>query len=78
MFQNIVQRRIFGPKVDEATGTRRKLHNEELLNFYSSSNIIKMLSTRSTKWSGHVACMGEEWDVDRVLVRIPEKISRRT
>jgi hypothetical protein len=28
-------RRIFGPKRDEVTGDWRKLHNEELHNFYS-------------------------------------------
>jgi hypothetical protein len=27
--------RIFGPKRDEVTGGRRKLHNEELHNLYS-------------------------------------------
>jgi hypothetical protein len=28
--------RIFGPKREEATGSWRKLHNEELHNVYSS------------------------------------------
>jgi hypothetical protein len=31
---NKVLRRIFGPKRDEVTGEWRKLHNEELHNFY--------------------------------------------
>jgi hypothetical protein len=30
VFENRVLRRIFGPKRDEMTGGRRKLHNEEL------------------------------------------------
>ena len=30
VFENRVLRRIFGPKWDEVTGKRRKLHNEEL------------------------------------------------
>jgi hypothetical protein len=30
VFENKVLRRIFGPKRDEMTGGRRKLHNEEL------------------------------------------------
>jgi hypothetical protein len=30
VFENKVLRRIFGPKSDEVTGERRKLHNEEL------------------------------------------------
>jgi hypothetical protein len=37
VFENRVLRRIFGPKRDEMTGDWRKLHNEELHNFYSSS-----------------------------------------
>jgi hypothetical protein len=35
VFQNRVQRRIFGPKRDEATGEWRRLHNEELYILYS-------------------------------------------
>jgi hypothetical protein len=36
VLQNRVLRRIFGPKRDEVTGEWRKLHNEELLDLYSS------------------------------------------
>jgi hypothetical protein len=36
VFENRVQRRIFGPKRDEATGEWRKLHNEELHDLCSS------------------------------------------
>jgi hypothetical protein len=32
--------RIFGSNRDKVTGGYRKLHNEELHNFYSSPNII--------------------------------------
>jgi hypothetical protein len=35
-----VLRRIFGSKRDEMVGGWRKLHNEELHNFYSSPHII--------------------------------------
>jgi hypothetical protein len=35
VFENMVLRRIFGPKRDEVTGEWRKLHNEELYNLYS-------------------------------------------
>jgi hypothetical protein len=34
--ENMVLRRIFGPKRDEVTGEWRKLHNEGLHNLYSS------------------------------------------
>jgi hypothetical protein len=30
VFENMVLRRIFGPRRDEVTGDWRKLHNEEL------------------------------------------------
>jgi hypothetical protein len=41
MFENRVLRKIFGPKRDEVTGDWRKLHTEELNDFYSTHNIIK-------------------------------------
>jgi hypothetical protein len=41
-FENRVLRRIFGPKKDEVTRGCKKLHNE-LLNVYSSSSIIRMI-----------------------------------
>jgi hypothetical protein len=40
---NSVLRGIFGPKRDEVTGKRRKLHNEELHNLYSSPDIIRQV-----------------------------------
>jgi hypothetical protein len=43
VFENRVLRRTFGPKRDEVTGGRRKLHNEELHNLYSSPNIIRII-----------------------------------
>jgi hypothetical protein len=46
MFDNRVLGRIFGPTKDEVTGYWRKLHNEELHNFYSSPSIIKMTKSR--------------------------------
>jgi hypothetical protein len=49
--------RICGPKIDEVVGGWKKLHNEELHNLYSSQNVIKMIKSRRTKWTEHVACM---------------------
>jgi hypothetical protein len=46
VFENRVLRRIFGPKRDEVTGDWRKLHNEELHNLHSPSNIIRMMKSR--------------------------------
>jgi hypothetical protein len=50
-------RRIFGPKRDEVTGVWRKLHNEELHNFYSSTSIIRMIKSTKMRWAGHVVRM---------------------
>jgi hypothetical protein len=38
VFENTILRRIFGPEKDEVTREWRKLHSEELHNFYSSPN----------------------------------------
>ena len=61
-------RRIFGSKRDEVTGEWRKLHNEELNDLYSSSNIVRVIKLRRMRWVGHVACMGTRKGVYRVLV----------
>jgi hypothetical protein len=71
VFENRVLRRIFGPKRDE-DGSWRKLHNDELHSLYSSPNIVRVIKSRRMRWAGHVARMGEERDVYRVLVGRPE------
>jgi hypothetical protein len=43
VFEDRVLRRIFGPQRDEVTGEWRKLHNEELLELYSSPGIVRMI-----------------------------------
>ena len=68
MFENRVLRRIFGPKRDEITRERRKLHNEELNELYSSPNIVRVIKSRRIRWAGHVERMGEKRSVYRVLV----------
>jgi hypothetical protein len=72
VFENRVLRRIFGPRRDEVTGEWRKLHNEELRDFHSSSSIIKIIKSRRMRWVGHVARMGEKRDAYRLLVGKPE------
>jgi hypothetical protein len=54
------------------TGEWRKLHNEELHNLYSSPDIISHIKARQMRWAGHVARMGEERKVYKVLVGKPE------
>jgi hypothetical protein len=57
VFENMVLRRIFGPKRDEVKGGWRKLHNEELHNLCSSQTIIIMIKSRRMRLAGHVARM---------------------
>jgi hypothetical protein len=72
VFGNRVLRRIFGPKRDGVTGGRRKLHNEELHNLYSSPNIIRIIKSRTMRWAGHVARMRENRNVYRLSVVKPD------
>ena len=58
VFEHRVLRRVFGPKRYEVTWERRKLHNEELNDLYSSSNIVWVIKLRKMRWAGHVASMG--------------------
>jgi hypothetical protein len=53
-----VLRRIFGPERNDMMGGWRELHFEELHNFYSSPNIIRVIKSRRMGWAEHVARMG--------------------
>jgi hypothetical protein len=68
-----VLRGVFGPKRAEVTGGWRKLHNEELNELYSLSNIVRVVKSRRMRWAVHVARMGEERGVHRVLVGKSER-----
>jgi len=45
LFENMVLR-IFGPRRDEITGEWRRLHNEELIDLYTSPNIVRVIKSR--------------------------------
>jgi hypothetical protein len=72
VFENRALRRIFGPKRDEITGEWRNVQSGELHNLYSSPDIIRQIKSRTMRWVGHVARMGEGRNVYRVLVGKPE------
>jgi hypothetical protein len=44
------------------------MHNDELHDLYSSPNVVRVIKSRRMRWAGHVARMGEETGVYRVLV----------
>ena len=70
-----LQSSLFGSQ-REVTGERRRLHNEELNDLYSSPYIVRVIKSRRMRWAGHVARMGEESRVYRVLVGKPEGRNR--
>ena len=58
--ENRVLRRMFGHKRDEVTGEwKKKLHNEELNDLYSSPNIVWVIKSIRIRWAGYVARMGD-------------------
>ena len=60
MFENMVLMRIFQLKRDEVTGEwKKKLHNEELNDLYSSPNIVWVIKSIRIRWAGYVARMGD-------------------
>jgi len=48
------------------------LQNEELNDLYSSPNIVRGIKSKRMIWDGHVASMGEERRMYRVLLGKPE------
>ena len=58
VFENMVLRRIFGPKWDEVTWEWRKLHIEELNDLYCSPNIFWVIKSRRMRWARNVARIG--------------------
>ena len=57
---------------DEVTGEWGRVRNEELNDLYSSPNIVRVIKSRRMRLVGHVAHMGEDRGVYRVLVGKPE------
>jgi hypothetical protein len=52
--------------------SKKKLHNEEFHNLYSSPDIIRMIKLRRITRAGHVARMAAKRNAYRVLVGNPE------
>ena len=48
------------------------MHKDELNDLYSTPNIVRVIKSRRMRWAGHVARMGEERGVYRVLMGKPE------
>jgi hypothetical protein len=75
MSENRVLRKICGPKRDELIVGRRKLHNEELHNLYSSPRTYNRIFKLSRMiWAGNLARMREKRNSYRILVGKPESM----
>jgi hypothetical protein len=72
LFEKLVLERKFRPNRDGLLGGCRKLHKEELHNWYSSI-ITRIIKSRKIRWGGHVARMGENTNVYRLLVGKAER-----
>jgi hypothetical protein len=72
LFENKVLRRIIGPKRDEVTGEWIKLHNEELNDLYSSSNIVRVIKIEKNEMGRACSAYGKRKGVYRVLLGKPE------
>ena len=61
--------RIFGLKTDEVTGKWRKLQKDELSDLYCSTYtfMVRVIKSRTMRWAGHVARMGERRGIYRVF-----------
>jgi hypothetical protein len=68
VFGNRVLRGIFGSTMHKVTAEwMEELHNEDLHILHSSPNIIRHMKSRRMRWEGHVACMGQERKLYKVL-----------
>jgi hypothetical protein len=70
IFENTVLR-IFGPNKEEVAGIWRILHNEELRNLCATSNIIRMIKSRTMRWAKHVAYKEDMRSWYKILVGEP-------
>jgi hypothetical protein len=73
MFENRMLRRIFGPKGEEVEGGWRRVHNGEPDNLFASPNIIKVITSRRMRWTGHMTRMEEMRNACSILVGGPDE-----
>jgi hypothetical protein len=73
VFDNMILKRLFGPKRDEVTREWRRLHNEETHNWYSSPDIIKQIKSGGMKWAGLVVRMGDSEKCTRFWLESPKE-----
>jgi hypothetical protein len=72
VFVNRVPKKISEPERDEATGEWKRLHIEDLYDQFYSPNIIRVIISRTTRWTGLVARTGVRRGAYRYLMGKPE------
>jgi len=72
VIENRALRHTFVPKRDALTGEWRRLHKHELYALFSSPNIIRVIKSKTVRWTGNAARMGER-GVYSVLVGDPRE-----
>jgi hypothetical protein len=55
--ENRVLKRMLEHKGEEVAGGWRRLHNEELHNLYASTYIVRVITSRRMRWTGHIVRM---------------------
>jgi hypothetical protein len=70
--ENRVRGRIFGPNREEVIDWR-KLHNEELHNWYSSPGTIRIIKSWKMRWARHTASMGVKRNAYSILAGKSER-----
>jgi hypothetical protein len=64
--------RVCGPNREEVTESSRKLRNEELRDWYSLPNIIRVIRSKNIRRVGNVARKGETRNAYRFFVGKPK------
>jgi hypothetical protein len=65
VLENLLLRKMFGPKREEVTAEWKRLHKEELHDLFSTPNIIQLIERRRIRRRG----MSNVWEAEEVYTR---------
>ena len=68
VYENMLLRKIFGPKREVVTRLKKIWQTEELPDLYSFTHITGMIKLRRVRWVGHVACMEEKRNAHEIYI----------